>query len=109
MDRLRIERVLINLLRNAVQASPPDGEVELMVMATDGGTLFEVRDHGDGLPPGEEEWIFEPFHTKRVKGTGLGLAVSKRIVDAHNGHISAGNHPKGGAVFRFWLPGEKRL
>jgi two-component system sensor histidine kinase HydH len=106
MDRARIEQVLVNLLKNAVQASPEDGVVELKVAAEAGGLVFEVRDHGEGLKlsPGEEEWIFEPFHTKRVRGTGLGLAVSKRIVEAHGGRISAQDHPEGGAVFTVWLP-----
>ena len=100
-----MERVLTNLITNAVAASPEGGEVEIDVATEGAETLvYTVRDRGEGLPAGAEEWIFEPFHTKRVQGTGLGLAVSKRIVDAHNGHISAGNHPQGGAVFRFWLP-----
>jgi len=104
MDRLRIERVLINLLKNALQASPPEETVDLTVKNEEDGLVFEVRDRGDGLPPGEEAWIFEPFHTKRIRGTGLGLAVSKQIVEAHQGRISARNHPEGGAVFRIWLP-----
>lgn len=107
MDRLRIERVLINLLKNADQASPEgdeEGAVDFTVALSGGGLLFEVRDRGEGIPEGEEEWIFEPFHTKRVHGTGLGLAVSKRIVEAHKGTISARNHPDGGALFRVWLP-----
>lgn len=104
MDRIRLEQVLVNLLKNAVQASPDGGVVDLRVAAADGGIAFEVRDRGEGLPEGEAEWIFEPFHTKRVHGTGLGLAVSKRIVEAHGGRISAHNHPEGGAVFTVWLP-----
>jgi signal transduction histidine kinase len=104
MDRLRIERVLINLVKNGVQASPPEAVVDLTVKTEEDGLVFEVRDRGTGLPPGEEEWIFEPFHIKRVRGTGLGLAVTKRIVEAHDGLISARNHPEGGAVFRVWLP-----
>lgn len=104
MDRLRIERVLINLVKNGVQASPPEAVVDLTVKTDEDGLVFEVRDRGTGLPPGEEAWIFEPFHTKRVRGTGLGLAVSKQIIEAHKGRISAQNHPEGGAVFKIWLP-----
>lgn len=104
IDRGRMERVLINLLRNAAQASEGDEGVELTVKRHDGGLIFDVRDHGLGIPEGEENWIFEPFHTKRVQGTGLGLAVAKRIVDAHEGRIEAKNHPDGGALFRVWLP-----
>jgi two-component system sensor histidine kinase HydH len=106
LDRMRIERVLINLLRNAVQATEGDQPVEFKVSRDTKGLVFAVRDHGQGIPPGEEQWIFEPFHTKRVRGTGLGLAVSKRIVEAHGGRISAENHPSGGALFTVWLPTE---
>ena len=104
LDRGRMERVLVNLLRNASQASDGDGVVEMSVVREEGGLVFAVRDHGIGIPPGEEKWIFEPFHTKRVQGTGLGLAVAKRIVEAHDGSIVAENHPEGGAIFKIWLP-----
>lgn len=106
LDRIRIERVLINLMKNALQASPAEAMVDVSVRRAGGKLFFTVRDRGEGLPEGEEAWIFEPFHTKRVRGTGLGLAVSKRIVEAHGGEITAKNHPEGGAVFEFWLPQE---
>ena len=106
LDRIRIERVLINLMKNALQASPPEAMVEVSVRRAREKLFFTVRDRGEGLPEGEEGWIFEPFHTKRVRGTGLGLAVSRRIVEAHGGEITAKNHPEGGAVFELWLPRE---
>lgn len=104
LDRDRIERVLVNLLRNAVQATEGEGLVRLKVARDRDGLVFAVRDNGPGIPPGEEEWIFEPFHTKRVRGTGLGLAVAQRIVEAHGGRITAENHPEGGSVFTVRLP-----
>jgi two-component system sensor histidine kinase HydH len=71
----------------------------------DGAELaYEVRDFGEGIPGGEEEQIFEPFHTTRVRGTGLGLAVARRIAEQHGGSVTAGNHPEGGAVFRLRIP-----
>jgi len=105
MDRIRMERVLTNLLTNAEAASPEGGDIELGVTTEGAETLvYTVRDRGGGLPAGAEEWIFEPFHTKKVKGTGLGLAVARRITEAHGGGISARNHPDGGAEFRVWIP-----
>ena len=66
--------------------------------------LFEVRDFGRGVPPDETARIFQPFHTTRVRGTGLGLAVTRRIVELHGGTIEVHNHPDGGAVFCVRLP-----
>jgi len=104
MDGDRIQQVLANLLRNAVQASPAGSSVHATVARDRHHLLYEVRDHGDGIPSGDERAIFEPFHTGRVKGTGLGLAVAKRVVELHGGSIDAHNHPEGGAVFRVRLP-----
>jgi two-component system sensor histidine kinase HydH len=104
LDRARMERVLVNLLRNASQATGGDGPVELSVSRRDEGLVFEVRDHGPGIRDDDVQWIFEPFHTRKVRGTGLGLAVAKRIVEAHDGRIHVRNHPEGGAVFTVWLP-----
>jgi two-component system sensor histidine kinase HydH len=63
-----------------------------------------VQDHGEGLPAGQEERIFDPFFTTRTTGTGLGLALARRIVELHGGHISAENSSFGGAVFRVVIP-----
>jgi two-component system, NtrC family, sensor histidine kinase HydH len=103
IDRLRMEQVLVNLIRNAAQAAP-DGPIDLGVGVTSGQLVFSVRDHGPGLPAGEEERIFEPFHGKNLKGTGLGLAICRQIVEAHGGRIEGVNHPSGGALFRVMLP-----
>jgi two-component system sensor histidine kinase HydH len=108
LDRARMEEVLVNLLRNAVEASPSEQPIDLMVAIRPGQELtYEVRDHGEGLSPGDEERIFEPFYTRKSKGTGLGLALALRIVEGHGGRISAGNHADGGATFRVFLPWRK--
>ncbi|MEM9599084.1 MAG: ATP-binding protein, partial [Acidobacteriota bacterium] len=105
-DRLR--QVLTNLLRNALQASPPEAPVHLEVgVAQAQGERFlrmAVGDHGPGLPAGLEGSIFDPFVTTRTQGTGLGLAVSKRIVELHGGTLSGRNHPAGGAELEVRLP-----
>lgn len=104
LDPARMRQVLINLLTNAIQASPPDAQVELTLGEASGRLTLTLRDRGAGIPPGQEERIFEPFHTTRVHGTGLGLAVARRIVELHGGSIRAENHPEGGAVFRLSIP-----
>jgi two-component system sensor histidine kinase HydH len=103
LDGARLRQVLVNLLRNAMEASP-DG-AEASVGREDGTLVFRVRDHGAGLPAGEPERIFEPFYTTRAQGTGLGLAVARRIVEQHGGTLTAATHPGGGAEFRVAIPG----
>ena len=103
LDGARLRQVLVNLLRNAVEASP-DG-AEASVGRENGTLVFRVRDHGAGLPAGESERIFEPFYTTRAQGTGLGLAVARRIVEQHGGTLTAATHPDGGAEFRVAIPG----
>jgi two-component system sensor histidine kinase KdpD len=97
-----MRQVLVNLLENASEMSqgPIDAAVE-----RDGAALrFVVRDHGPGLPEADLERLFEPFFTKRIRGTGLGLAVCKRLVVLHGGTIAARNAAGGGAEFSIALP-----
>lgn len=103
LDPLRMHQVLANLLENAVQAAPHDRSVA-SARTEDGTLVYEVRDRGPGIPRADLGRIFEPFHTTRVRGTGLGLAVARRVVELHGGRIEARNHPDGGAVFEVRLP-----
>ena len=94
----------MNLLRNALEASP-DGARVVATVGRDGERLaFVIRDHGTGLPADEAERLFEPFHTTRVQGTGLGLAVARRIVELHGGRVTARTHRDGGAEFCIVIP-----
>lgn len=103
LDATKVQQVLINVLDNAVLASP-EGQVELDATVEGNTLIVRVRDHGPGIDAGEEERIFEPFHTGRATGTGLGLAVARRIVALHGGVIQASNHRDGGAVFTIEIP-----
>jgi two-component system sensor histidine kinase HydH len=103
MDRGRMSQVISNLLRNALQADE-QGVIELSARLTPAGLVIEVRDRGVGIPKGEEETIFEPFQTRRIQGVGLGLAVARRIVQAHGGTLVASHRPGGGAIFRMTIP-----
>jgi two-component system, NtrC family, sensor histidine kinase HydH len=104
LDPARMRQAVGNLLRNALQASPDGAKAEASVSERDGRLVFAVRDRGEGIPPGEEEAIFEAFHTKKVRGTGLGLAVAKQVVERHGGTIEAANRDGGGAEFRISIP-----
>jgi two-component system sensor histidine kinase HydH len=107
LDRVRMEQALMNLLRNARQASPEGKKVDLTVAFEEGKrVVYQVRDRGPGLNPGDESQVFEPFYTTRSRGAGLGLVVARRIVQEHGGTLEAQNHPEGGALFRVVIPRE---
>ena len=102
VDATKLGQLLDNLVQNAVQAG--EGPVEIALLAEEGEVVLSVRDHGPGIPAGQEDRIFEPFVTTRVRGTGLGLAIARRIADRHGGALTASNHPDGGALFLLTLP-----
>lgn len=105
LDPTRMHQVLVNVLRNAVQASPGDAPIDLAVSARDGRLIVTIRDRGPGLADDMMEQLFEPFVTTRVRGAGLGLSIAERIIALHGGTITARNHPEGGAVFQIEIPG----
>ena len=106
VDAGRIRQVLLNLLRNAIQASPPGEKVEVMGIPPLIGDRYEilVSDRGTGVRAEERERIFEPFFSKRGDGSGLGLAVCQGIVRAHGGTIAVDGRAHGGAAIRVRLP-----
>ncbi len=102
-DRDQLRQVLTNLLKNAVEAMPQGGEVELRWETRDGMWLVSVLDGGSGFSPQALEHLFDPTFTTKPAGSGLGLAIVQRIVADHGGTIAAGNRPEGGAWVRFGL------
>ncbi len=102
-DQHLLLAAVVNLVKNAVQASPSQAPVALRGRRADGRYVLEVEDRGGGIPPGSREKIFEPFFTTREKGTGLGLPLAKKIVQAHRGEISVRSRP-GETVFTVELP-----
>ena len=102
IDAGRFLQVVENLLRNAMRHGRPP--VRVSARATSDGLRVEVRDHGAGIPPERLPHVFEPFVTDATRGTGLGLAVVRRVVDMHGGTVEASNHPEGGALFVVFLP-----
>ncbi len=108
-DATRISQVLNNLLSNAIKYSPAGGEVRVTLVADAEGATVSVRDQGVGVAPEEQERIFEPFRRSSatrdaIPGVGLGLAVARRIVQAHGGHIDVESALGRGSTFRVWLP-----
>ncbi|HET9987928.1 MAG TPA: HAMP domain-containing sensor histidine kinase [Kofleriaceae bacterium] len=101
LDGPRIREVLVNLIDNAVAAGPP---VRVRVAVEGDRLVYEISDHGPGVPAADRDKIFEPFHTGKTRGTGLGLAIAKRLVELHRGTIAVDDAPGGGARFRIALP-----
>lgn len=109
VDGREVALVLRNLLENAAKYSPPDGDITLGVRREKREIHFWVEDQGPGIPPEEQEHIFEHFyrgrhHRRYSPGTGLGLAICRRIVEAHGGRIWVESSPGEGACFHFTLP-----
>lgn len=103
-DQDKIKQVVINLLRNAVEASFADSTITIYMEKEPGNVLFRVRDSGTGIPENILDKIFEVFYTTKRHGTGLGLAISKNIALAHGGSLHARNNSEGGATFVLSLP-----
>ena len=105
-DQEQLRLVLLNLMLNAIQAAPPGGRVSLAARPGGDRVAVTVADNGAGIKPEDLEQIFEPYFSKREGGTGLGLALVRRIVAEHGGQVLAHNAPDGGALMEFTLPAE---
>ena len=106
-DRIQIQQVLTNLMRNAIEAMRDSDRRELVVRTAptgDGQVVVEVSDTGPGISEEIAAQLFRPFVTTKPGGMGVGLSISKRIVEAHRGDISVSRNQNGGATFRFTLP-----
>ena len=106
-DRVQVQQVILNLVVNAIEAMSGSGEPRQLVIgsAADGEAVrVEVRDSGPGIQAGQTDEIFEPFYTTKADGIGMGLSISRSIIEAHGGRLWAAPNPPHGAVFRFSLP-----
>jgi signal transduction histidine kinase len=104
-DRVQLQQVLMNLILNAIEAIKDTGGVVTVKsqLAEDGQIEISVNDTGPGLPLGKAEQIFDAFFTTKPQGSGMGLAISKSIVESHGGRIWANGIGERGATFHFIL------
>jgi PAS domain S-box-containing protein len=105
-DRVQLQQVLLNLMVNGAEAmADTSGELIITSNRTDDGQLLvSVSDSGVGLPVDEAEHIFDPFFTTKAQGTGMGLSISRRIIESHDGRLWATPNSDRGATFHFTLP-----
>lgn len=108
-DRIQVQQVILNLVVNAIEAmkdvSDRPRELELITGQVGAGMVFvEVRDSGPGLDPSRPDAVFDSFYTTKPGGMGMGLSISRSIVEAHGGQLSAAPNQPRGAMFRFTLP-----
>jgi two-component system sensor histidine kinase KdpD len=108
MDFAVMTQALVNLLDNAIKYSPADTPIDIRGHLTNGDVEIRIEDQGAGIPAGDLSRIFDKFYQihreNTARGVGLGLAISKGIVEAHGGHIRAENRPGGGAAIVTTLP-----
>jgi PAS domain S-box-containing protein len=107
-DRIQLQQVTLNLIMNAAEAmaqnSSEERKIILRTYTADTCVRVSVRDFGRGIDEEDLKRVFQPFFTKKGTGLGMGLAISKSIIEAHGGRIWGENHPDGGALFAFELP-----
>ena len=106
VDKIHIQQVLVNLINNAAQAMPRGGTVRIRSGVKSGYGYIAIADEGEGIDPEIIDKIFEPFFTTKPKGegTGLGLSLSKRLIEANNGKIEVTTHKGEGSTFTLFLP-----
>ncbi|HET9554177.1 MAG TPA: ATP-binding protein, partial [Anaeromyxobacteraceae bacterium] len=104
VDARQVRQAVVNLAVNAAQAMPRGGRLTVRLRAEPGAAVLELEDTGAGIPDDVRARIFEPFFTTKATGTGLGLAVVKRIVDGHGGEVGVTSRPGAGTTFTLRFP-----
>jgi signal transduction histidine kinase len=108
LDVTQMQQVLVNLVKNAMQAMTKGGTLTLQTGEGSDGVWLSVADTGGGIPQEQINRIFEPFFTTKKKGSGLGLMIVQRIIRAHGGRIELDSDLGRGTTFRIWLPLHER-
>jgi signal transduction histidine kinase len=110
VNPVQLQQVFMNLMLNAIEAmSDRGGDLTVRSQAnSEGNLLVSIVDRGIGLPSGLIDQMFEPFQTTKAQGTGMGLAITRSIVESYGGRVWATNNPDVGATFHFIIPSEAR-
>lgn len=103
-DAAKIHQVLLNLLLNAIQASPANSSINIYGDIEENNIIFSLKDNGHGILPSDLKHIFDPFYTTKESGSGLGLAVVKSIIEGHNGTITVESAKDEGTIFKISIP-----
>jgi signal transduction histidine kinase len=103
-DESQLRQALLNLLRNAREAMPNGGPIDVRVAAEGMSVVIDVEDRGGGIPEEIRARVFDPFFSTKGEGTGLGLAITRHIVEAHGGSVTCDARERGGTRFRVALP-----
>jgi two-component system, LuxR family, sensor kinase FixL len=112
LDRLQIQQVIINLVRNALQAMQWSARRELTIVADQVGktrVAVQVLDTGPGIAPEIADRLFRPFVTTKAEGIGIGLSICRTIIESHGGELVAEANPDGGTIFKFTLPAQESV
>jgi two-component system sensor kinase FixL len=104
VDRVQIQQVLINMIRNAIDAVGKNGAISIVATREGDHIRFGVIDDGPGVDPDKQAELFEPFFSTKSSGMGMGLAISRTIVEAHGGQMWCESTPESGAAFYFTIP-----
>jgi two-component system, LuxR family, sensor kinase FixL len=107
IDKVQIQQVVVNLMRNAIEAMEVSHRRELTISAAmneDSTVAVSIIDTGPGIAPEIADRLFQPFVTTKAQGMGVGLSICRSIVEAHNGKLWVEANPEGGTIFRFTVP-----
>ena len=107
LDSELLRQAFLNLLKNAVQAVDPQQgviKVRLLKLPAEGICRVEIRDNGQGVAPEQQDKLFNPFHTTRTRGTGLGLPIARKNIELHGGNVTFRNNRKDGTTFKVEFP-----
>jgi signal transduction histidine kinase len=106
VDPILVEQLLLNLLKNAIEAMDGAGRrvIDLVIRRVDDMAEFSVIDRGSGIPEAHRTNLFQPFYSTKSEGMGMGLNICRSIVEFHHGRLTVEENPEGGSIFRFTLP-----
>ena len=106
-DKNNLKQVFINLIKNSMEAMPAGGKIEVTGNQDPAeGVIIEVKDHGNGISPSNLEKLGDPFFTSKEKGMGLGLTITKKIIQEHRGHLKIESEEGNGTTATVILPSQ---